>query len=253
MIFINKPNTVPSKLIEFQTAMMDSIGTYGSFERIPEEELKTFIKGYSHIEVKGALFNCSHQKCSYCEAIPIGSSLRVDHFFPKKLYPEMILDWDNLLPSCDNCNTRKSAHDTKNEPIINPSIIDPIPYYDFDNIWMIPAVESPNSVLTKRTIDVCDLNRRELLRSRSNLLLDLSVYQRDIDNVLIDLNNPMSDLKIKNRIIRLEESFEIVEEMARDTEKFSAFIKKFLETSIYIQDVKSQFKLIKKEHEDLFS
>lgn len=252
MIFINKPDTVPPKLIEFQTIMKDSIGTYGNFERIPDDELSSFIKGYRHVEVKETLFNCSHQKCSYCEAIPIGSSLRVDHFFPKKLYPKLILDWDNLLPSCDNCNTRKSAHDTKNEPIINPSKIDPISYYDFDNIWMISAVESPNPLLTKRTIDVCDLNRRELLRSRADLLVDLSNYQKDINNVLIDLNNPMSDLKIKNRIIRLEESFEIIEEMAEDTEKFSAFIKKFLETSIYIQDVKSQFGNIKKKHENLF-
>ena len=204
MIFINKPNTVPSKLIEFQTAMMDSIGTYGSFERIPEEELKTFIKGYSHIEVKGALFNCSHQKCSYCEAIPIGSSLRVDHFFPKKLYPELTLDWDNFLPSCENCNTRKSSHDTKNESIINPSKIDPIPYYDFDFIRMIPAVDSPDPVLTKRTIDVCYLNRRELVRNRADILVDLNEFQENINNVLTDLNNPMTSLKIRRRIIKLE-------------------------------------------------
>ena len=251
MIFINKPVTVPPKLMEFKTAMTDSIGTYGCFESIPEEELKTFIKGYRHVEVKEVLFNCGHQKCSYCEAIPIGSRLRVDHFFPKKLYPELTLDWDNLLPSCENCNTRKSSHNTKIEPIINPSKIDPIPYYEFDNIWMIPAEYSPDPVLTKRTIEVCDLNRRELLNSRANLLLDLSEYQKDINNVLIDLETPMSDLKIKNRIIRLEESFDIIEEMAGDTEKFSAFIKKFLEKSIYIQDVKSQFTNIKKKHEEL--
>ena len=96
MIFIKKPDSVPPKLIEFQTAMRDSIGTHGSFERIPDEELNAFKNGYRHVEVKEALFNCSHQKCSYCEAIPTGSSLRVDHFFPKKLYPEFTLDWNNL-------------------------------------------------------------------------------------------------------------------------------------------------------------
>jgi len=253
MIYVKKPVVVPPKLIEFQTAMSDCIGTYGNYTNIPEEELKSFNKGYRHEDVRSILFDCNHHKCAYCEVIPVGSRLRVDHFFPKKLYPELTLDWDNFLPSCDNCNTKKTSHDTKNDPIINPSKIDPIPYYEFDNIWMIPAVDSPDPVLTKRTIDVCDLNRRELLKSRADLLLDLSVYQKDINNVLIDLNNPMSDLKIKNRIIRLEESLEIIEEMAGDTEKFSAFIKKFLVKSIYIQDVKCQFNNIKKKHEDLFN
>ncbi len=253
MIFIIKPDTVPPKLIEFQTAMIDSIGTHGSFDRIPDEELSPFIKGYRHVEVKETLYNCSHQKCSYCEALPIGSRLRVDHFFPKKLYPELTLDWDNLLPSCDNCNTRKSSHDTKTEPIINPSKINPFPYYNFDFIWMIPAVDSPDPVLTKRTIDVCDLNRRELVKSRADLLVDLTTYQKDMNFVLLDFEEPMSNIKIKNRIIRLEESLEIIEEMAQDTEKFSAFIKKFLEKSIYIQEVISQIKIIKNENEELFS
>jgi len=253
MILINKPDIVPPKLIEFQTAMKDSIGTYGNFLRIPQEELKIFIKGYRHIEVKEALFNCSHQKCSYCETTPNGSRLRVDHFFPIKLYPELTLDWDNLLPSCENCNTRKSSHDTKTEPIINPSKINPFPYYDFDYIWMIPAVDSPDPVLSKRTIDVCDLNRRELVRSRADLLVDLTTYQKDINFVLIDLEESMSALKIKNRIIRLEESIKIIEEMAENKEKFSAFIKKFLEKSIYIQEVRVQIKNIKIKHGDLFS
>lgn len=253
MIYVKKPVVVPPKLIEFQTVMNDCIGTYGNYTSIPEEELKSFNKGYRHEDVRSILFNCNHHKCAYCEVIPIGSRLRVDHFFPKKLYPEHTLDWDNFLPCCDNCNTKKSSHDTKNDPIINPSRIDPFPYYDFDYLWMLPAVDSPDPVLTKRTIDVCDLNRRELLRSRANLLVDLTIYQKDINIVLIDLEEPMSALKIKNRIIRLEESLEIIEEMARDTEKFSAFIKKFLEKSIYIREVKGQIKNIKIIYKDIFN
>lgn len=253
MIFINKPVIIPPKLFEFQTSMLDCLGTYGSFDRIPKEELNSFIKGYSHEAVKIPLFNCNHQKCSYCEGIPSGSKLRVDHFFPKKLYPELTLDWDNLLPSCENCNRHKSSHDTNTEPIINPSKIDPFPYFDFDFIWMIPAVDSPDLVLTKRTIDVCNLNRRELVKSRADLLVDLTTYQKDMNFALLELDEPMSDLKIKNRIIRLEESLEIIEEMAQDTEKFSAYIKKFIEKSIYIQEVISQIKNIKEEYEELFS
>ncbi len=253
MIFINKPITEPPKLIEFQTAMTDSIGTYGSLERIPEDESKSFLKGYSHIEVKRILFECNHYKCSYCETIPTGSSLRVDHFFPKKLYPELTLEWDNLLPSCENCNTRKSFHDSKNEPIINPSKINPLPYYDFDYIRMIPAVDVSDQSLIKRTIDICDLNRRELVKFRADLLVELNEYQENIKFVLQDLMNPMSETKIRNRIIKLEESLGTIEEMAGDTKIFSAFIKKFIKRSLEIKEVKIQINYIKKKYENLFN
>ena len=40
-------------------------------------------------------------------------------------YPDEVVDWDNLLPSCKRCNTTKGTHDVVTEPIINPFDIDP--------------------------------------------------------------------------------------------------------------------------------
>ena len=36
----------------------------------------------------------------------------VKEFDPKSIYPDLVVAWDNLLPSCPHCNKEKSSHDT---------------------------------------------------------------------------------------------------------------------------------------------
>lgn len=77
--------------------------------------------------IKTALLNLSNKKCCYCECNINEESkyMEVEHFYPKKFYPDLVVTWDNLLPSCKRCNGNKSEHDPKNEYIINPCIDDP--------------------------------------------------------------------------------------------------------------------------------
>lgn len=74
-----------------------------------------------------ALLTMSHCKCSYCETFIDKSSVyfHIDHFHPKKAYPNEVILWENLIPSCGDCNTKKSHHDTYNEPIIDPTLMSP--------------------------------------------------------------------------------------------------------------------------------
>lgn len=72
--------------------------------------------------IKNALLAESYSKCAYCEA-PIGAGHReihVDHFMPKSKYPETVVQWDNLIPSCPHCNKSKSDIDPSEYPIVNP-------------------------------------------------------------------------------------------------------------------------------------
>ena len=78
---------------------------------------------YAHPSVKGALLTAQHRKCCYCESKFRGTSYgAVEHFRPKgavrmghgmpTLYPGyywLAYDWENLLVSCEVCNTRKGA------------------------------------------------------------------------------------------------------------------------------------------------
>ncbi|OQY54394.1 MAG: hypothetical protein DRR08_10845 [Candidatus Parabeggiatoa sp. nov. 2] len=62
-----------------------------------------------------ALLKMSSDKCCYCECNVTEESnyLEVEHFQPKSLYPDKVVVWDNLLPSCKRCNGTKRDHDTQ--------------------------------------------------------------------------------------------------------------------------------------------
>jgi len=78
-------------------------------------------------ELKRQLLESSQGKCAYCECRITEESkyLEVEHFLPKDTYPDEVLTWDNLLPSCKRCNGQKGTHDTGVEPIVDPYRSDP--------------------------------------------------------------------------------------------------------------------------------
>ena len=77
--------------------------------------------------IKEALLASSHGKCAYCECYVTVESkyMEVEHFNAKSQYPDDVINWLNLLPSCKRCNGNKGNHDVKSFPIINPYSVDP--------------------------------------------------------------------------------------------------------------------------------
>lgn len=69
----------------------------------------------------------SENKCCFseCKLLEEGKYLEVEHFHPKSIYPDEVLDWQNLLPISSAVNKAKLDHDTKVESIINPRFEDP--------------------------------------------------------------------------------------------------------------------------------
>lgn len=73
--------------------------------------------------IDARLLEMSHNKCCYCEC-KIGEEskyMEVEHFHDKKKYPDEVVVWNNLLPSCRSCNGSKHTHDTIANPIVNPT------------------------------------------------------------------------------------------------------------------------------------
>lgn len=69
-----------------------------------------------------ALIEMSGNKCAYSEQ-ELGSEsryLEVEHFRHKNRYPDDVVKWGNLLPSCKKCNTTKGDWDVEKMPIVNP-------------------------------------------------------------------------------------------------------------------------------------
>lgn len=73
------------------------------------------------------LLEMSHNKCAYSEVKINQKStyMEVEHFKHKDKYPEDVVNWNNLLPSCRKCNSTKGVHDVVVEPIVNPVFDEP--------------------------------------------------------------------------------------------------------------------------------
>lgn len=126
--------------------------------------------------LKEALLKLSNNKCAYCEGkLDLKSEyMEVEHFRDKKDFPDDVLLWNNLLPSCKHCNGHKSSHNVIDEPIINPFIEDPK-----NHIYLRSYMYRHKDILGQSTIDVLDLNdcprlvvARCILGSEINKLLE---------------------------------------------------------------------------------
>lgn len=80
---------------------------------------------YSASEVKQALDSIFHGKCAYCESFYAKTQpVDVEHYRPKgsvdgspdhRGYWWLAMDWDNLVPSCIDCNRKRAQRTPKPE------------------------------------------------------------------------------------------------------------------------------------------
>lgn len=107
--------------------------------------------------IKEALLKMTNNKCAYCEMQlnEEGKYMNVEHFYPKSLYPDKVVEWDNLLPSCSHCNVNKGDHDTYESNILNPTQQDPKDYLYLKN-YRYKSID--NNLIGRNTIDVLALN-----------------------------------------------------------------------------------------------
>lgn len=106
--------------------------------------------------LKKALLTMSGNKCAYSEIRlqQEGKIMEVEHFLPKKKYPNQVLDWNNLLPSSRHCNNAKRERDPTIHPIVNP--IDDEPrehFYMLDYTLFGRTQKGKNSVIVLKLND----------------------------------------------------------------------------------------------------
>lgn len=79
-------------------------------ELTKQYQLDTKKTVWNRSEIKEPLLESSNKKCAYCECIlqETDSYSQVEHFHPKSLYPEEVVIWENLLPSCGRCILQKA-------------------------------------------------------------------------------------------------------------------------------------------------
>ncbi len=148
--------------------------------------------------IKEAVEKIAFGKCCYseCRLGEEGNYMEIDHFYPKKYFPNKIVEWGNLLPTSKKCNSSKSSHNTMQEPIIHPCFDNPKEHLYIKDYRFYS--KTPKGRLT---IDIVSLNsRKHFVNKRfrnGNKILEIL---EDIKNGLEE-NKVKENIRIKNRIL----------------------------------------------------
>lgn len=174
-------------------------------------------KVYKSNDIRIALHDLFKKKCAYCESLYLNvHPTDIEHFRPKARvkkegekgsispgYWWLAADWNNLLPSCIDCNRKRSHLIGRNEvslgksdhfpiyPISNqvrvqgsernetPLLINPCEENPLDHLTFFPVCERPiakpvnqsgvSRLKAKASIKYFGLNRPELVESRANI------------------------------------------------------------------------------------
>lgn len=106
--------------------------------------------------IRKRLLALSNAKCAYCETNIAEESkyMEVEHFRSKSDFPNLVVDWDNLLPACKRCNVQKGTYNVEAEGmIVNPFLDEPRDHLYFQNYRLRWRGE-----IGRRTIDALYLN-----------------------------------------------------------------------------------------------
>lgn len=152
--------------------------------------------------LKEALLNQSHRKCAYCEG-KLGEKseyMEVEHFKDKSDYPDDVLTWDNLLPSCKHCNGHKSNHDVVKEPIVNPFVDEPKAHLGLHH-YLYKGKDEKG----KATISVLDLNDSEQLvvvRFKVGAAINQELEER-LEEIESGFSNQRARSRFRNKMLKL--------------------------------------------------
>lgn len=161
-------------------------------QELTEIFIKTGKSVWNIDHIKIPLSESSSQKCAYCETDLSSPSIymEVEHFYPKKPYKDLVVIWENLLPSCKRCNGIKNDDDILAKPIINPFDKDPREDFYFDSFCIFGKTE-----LGENTEETLELNDEVLFLKRCQVA---GVVKKDLRQMWSDFS-PLPQLNGHNR------------------------------------------------------
>lgn len=127
--------------------------------------------------IKEPLMAMTNDKCAYSEMKlgEEGKYAQIEHIHPKSIYKDEVVEWGNLIPSCNVCNTKKRALDTKKYPIVNPLVDNPKDYFYISNGRL--NVKDKRNKKAIDTLTYCDLNNFDQFRKK-RLRIEDSLKER---------------------------------------------------------------------------
>jgi uncharacterized protein (TIGR02646 family) len=158
---------------------------------------------WRHADITEPLLSSSYHKCAYCECSVSEESkyMEIDHFAHKSMYPEKVVAWDNLVPSCKRCNISKGVHNTIKFPIINPYCDDPKQHLSL-KLYRFKG----KTDLGSNSVSALDLNNSERLVSKRFAIGEAAHANIEVaqDRLQTYLNYPHP--RSKNKLLSIVES-----------------------------------------------
>ena len=167
---------------------------WSELDSITKEQL------YKHI-----LKNEQIEYCAYCEQKfpylepPKLKNYRIEHIWPRSLYPEKTFEYKNLLVTCDNQKGKEKTcdHSKENsfdsELFINPVTCDPtmLLTHSLADGEINPVVvdeDHPDYARATYTIKLLNLNAKRLTLARQELIEEIlrMIGEEELFNVLED-------------------------------------------------------------------
>ncbi|WP_374965703.1 HNH endonuclease [Lysinibacillus sp. RS5] len=182
--------------------------------------------------IKEALLLSSHNKCAFCECLLNKESnyLEVEHFHHKDKYPNEVVDWDNLLPSCKRCNTSKGEYDTYINPFVNPSIMSPKDHMVLDNFLLRPVTLAGDN-----TIEELNLNDFDKLFSARYSLSQVTI--KGLENIYQLILNYREN-KTNRMLTKIVSSTQAILNEGVETSPYSAIISTLITNSTTFMIIK---------------
>ena len=190
-------------------------------EKFKKDNTKTVWKARS---IGGSLLESSAYKCAYCECeLQIKDSyMQVEHFKDKDRYQDDVVNWDNLLPSCQRCNGKKGTLDVIVNPIINP-------YEDKPKLHLKQQAFRLYGKDTKGKTSIKELH----LNDDRRVVYPRFLASNEITRQLAELANNTHDLTaLRNAIANLLES-------CQSDKPYSAFVSFALHSNQDYADLKT--------------
>lgn len=190
--------------------------------------------------IKNALLKMSHGKCCYCECKinNAGSDLHIEHFHPKDIYKDEVVAWDNLLPACSRCNTRKGKLDTKKNPIIHPVKNNPKTHLRVEQYYF-----SHKDELGEFTIEKLKLNDEvKLAIDRFQLGFSITKNLNDLAKEIANYLQNETNFTAKQEAITSRKLTDIMQ-FGTANKKYSAVISSVILTNSDYQEIKQLFEL----------
>lgn len=139
--------------------------------------------------IKEALIEMSNRKCVYCEA-KIGEEakyMEVEHYLPKEEYPDKVIEWGNLFPSCKRCNGKKGIYDPSCNPFIHPTNDTPKHHLILQEAGRVSGVDEKGHASVK----ILDLNHYDTIRKPRLRII------HDIRSRFVNLLDEMKSRSVK--------------------------------------------------------